>query len=318
MGRPPNHPFFSAFLALPEAFGVPPSISEVEIFVRTISNVRAGGMGASLAPWLSSRESQAVLKALCEGRDPLFSDSVRRLAVLDEDLHKFDAAVSRADLIEIAQEAVLSVLGDPQAHPNLCVARGKKGSKDLPYASRTVLPGVFDDGNHPTVRFTLYRIVQSKLGYSAGARVPLPATLETVIRAVFPCSPQGLFDGTGFIPSRPRVNDSELDATGSSAGCDDAGGGASGLPPLYPNLPPLYPADTLHIEGHNLTPSAPPSSGPSAPFSSTQPVVNTAASISARSSTWPAGGDLWSRPEGGGGGRKRGRASSTARNTSTE
>jgi hypothetical protein len=297
---------------------VPPSASKVENFVRTILDVRAGGVGASLAPWVSSTESQAVLKALCEGLDPLFSDSVRRLTVLDEDVHKFDAAVNRADLMEIAQEAVLSVLGDPQAHPNLCVARGKKGSKDLPYASRTVLPGVFDDGNHPTVRFTLYRIVQSKLGYSAGARVPLPATLETLLRAVFPCSPKGLFDGTGFIPSQPRVNDSELDVTGPSAGRDDAGGGASGLPPLYPNLPPLYPADTLHVEGHHLTPNAPPSSGPSAPPGSTRPVVDTAASIPAGSSTWPAGGDLWDRPEGGGGGRKRARASSTVKDTTTE
>ncbi len=283
--RAPKNTLFAPPAGSAEGAAPTPSAADVQLFVGQVLAVKVQGTAQPLAPWLASQECQHVLQALCEGRDPLFSDSARRRVVAEEDLPKFDAACSRSDLVFIAQEAVLCVLRDPQGYPNLCVNRGKKGKSDLPYASRSVLPDVFGDSNHPTVRFTLYRIVQAKVGYSAGARVPLPATLETLLRAAFPCSPQGLFDGTGFVPSQPRSSEPAVDfpgaatlfcSGGASAGgvaASAAGGGVAALSGTP--LPPLYPA-VAAVRDALGAPHSTPSAHSSISHVS-HPVVSTAA-----------------------------------------
>jgi hypothetical protein len=298
---------------------VGPSATAVQDFVAQVSAVKAAGSGERLAPWILSEQSQGVLRALCDGLEPLFSDHTRRSHIGEaEDRVKFDAAVGRLDLVAIALQAVLDVLHDPRAHLNLCAARGKDGrGKVLPYASRAVAANVFGDENHPSVRYTLYAIVKSKVGYGGGARVPLPATLETLLRAAFPCSPQGLFDGTGFIASQPRgaaaaAADGADSSSGAAAGAAAASARADSPAPV-PGLPPLYPAAALAAPA--LAPAAAPPAAPAPsaarsnpPLRGTPAAHNSGASAAvATASGKPQAAAAVPVPSGGGGGGQGGK-----------
>jgi len=89
-------------------------------------------------------------------------------------------------LAELARDVIVAVSSDPSSYSNLVGASGKRRRQESAHKIETVAHP-HDERAHKRYRFTIYREIASRLGYSgAGFAVPLPVIAEQIVKIAFP------------------------------------------------------------------------------------------------------------------------------------
>jgi len=115
----------------------------------------------------------------------------------------YDAAMARGpeSIAEIACDVIIRVTGHPSAYDNL-VGTGKKRKRQRNVDEDAQVADPLSVKEHRRFRFTIYREIESRLGYHvADFAVPLPVLSEQMVKIVLPGPLDESFTGFKATPT---------------------------------------------------------------------------------------------------------------------